>query len=79
MQIPSFHESLANRPEEILGITSLALVIPRARAAGVSRDDLRRLTQLSTDLVKGLRTAMVAAGQVTVVQAGGQRAYRAAN
>jgi hypothetical protein len=41
-------------------------------------DDLRKVVRLFPDTLEGLLRALVATGQVTLTQAGGQRAYRAA-
>ena len=59
-------------------MTRLALVIARPGAAGVSRDALRKVVGLSPETSEDLLRALVAAGQVVMVQAGGQRMYRAA-
>ena len=78
MQFPSFHAWLENRFEEVPDATSLALVIARSGAAGVSRDDLRRLTRLTPDVLKDLLTALMSAGQVVAVTVSGKIVYRAA-
>jgi len=74
----SFLNWLEHRLEEIPDATTLALVIARSGAAGVSRHDLRRLARLSSDTLQDLLAALVAGGQVTVVSVGGRIVYRAA-
>ncbi len=54
------------------------MLIARSGAAGVSRDGLRNVVRLSLDTFEDLLRALVAAGQVVIVQAGEQRTYRAA-
>jgi hypothetical protein len=78
MHIPSFRSWLENRPQEVPDAMTLALVIARAGAAGVSRDDLRRLTQLTPDTLEDLLAALMSAGQVVAIKAGGRLVYRAA-
>ena len=58
---------------------TLALVIARAGTAGVSRDDLRKLTQLTPDTLEDLLAALMSAGQVVAVKVGGRLVYRAAD
>jgi hypothetical protein len=78
MPIPSFRSWLENCPQEVPDATTLALVIARAGAPGVSRDDLRRLTQLTPDTLEDLLAALMSAGQVVAVKVGGRLVYRAA-
>ena len=78
MQRMSFPKWLEHRHEELPDATTLALVIARSGAAGVSRHDLRRFVRLSPDILEGLLGALMAAGQVNVVQVNGQRVYRMA-
>jgi DNA-binding transcriptional ArsR family regulator len=72
----SFQDWLENL-EEVPDVTRLALLIAKSGLAGISRDDLRRLVRISSDTLENLLTALVAAGQVTVLQMNGQRVYRA--
>jgi hypothetical protein len=52
-------------------------LIARSGAAGVSRHVLSKVVRISPDTLEDLLKALVVAGQVTVVQANGQRRYRA--
>jgi hypothetical protein len=74
----SFLNWLEHRLEEIPDTTTLAMVIARSGAAGVSRYDLRRLIRISSDALENLLAALVAGGQVTVVSVGGRIVYWAA-
>jgi hypothetical protein len=80
MRTISFHEWLVreHRPEEVPDATTLALLIARAGAAGISGDDLRRLVPISSETLENLLAALMAAGQVVVSLRNGQRMYRAA-
>ena len=75
---PSFHEWLEHRPVEVPDATTLALMIAKSGAAGVSRDGLERVVRISPDTLDELLRALVSAGQVVVVKVNGQRVFRAA-
>jgi hypothetical protein len=77
MQIPSYRAWLEHRPDEVPDATTLALLIARAGAAGISPSDLRRQSRLLPDVLQNLLAALTAAGQVTVVSVGGELRYRA--
>jgi hypothetical protein len=78
MPLPSFTQWLENRPPEVPNVGTLALVIAQSGTAGVSRDALLRLIRISPETLENLLRALVVAGQVMVVQVGGERRYRAA-
>jgi hypothetical protein len=78
MPMPPFHEWLEHRLEEVRDATTLTLVIARSGAAGVSRDDLRAVLQVSPETVEDLLRAVLASGQVAAMQVNGQRRYRSA-
>ncbi len=73
----SFHEWLGNRAEEIPDIGNLTLLITQSGAAGISQDDLRRLTRFSPSTLGEVLKALVATGQVVVLKVDGQFVYRA--
>ena len=77
MRAISFPEWLEHRADEVPDAARIALVIARCGAAGVSRDNRLRVVRLSPDTLEDLLRALVAAGQVTVVQVNGRRVYRA--
>jgi len=77
MEIPSFHEWREHRRDEIPDATTLALLITRAGAAGVSGTDLRRLARIPPETLDALLAGLRAAGQVMVVSVGGELRYRA--
>lgn len=77
MPLPSFTQWLEDRPEGFTDIGSLALVIARSGAGGISRQDLEKVVRLSHETMEDLLRAMVAAGQVVVLKVGGQIVYRA--
>lgn len=64
--------------KEVPDATQLAVAIARSGATGVSRHDLRRVTQISPETLEDLLSALVAAGQVTVARVNGQLVYRVA-
>lgn len=74
MAIRSFLDWLQR---EVPDATQLALAIARAGAAGVSHNDLRRITRIHPDALRDLLAALTAAGQITVLIRNGQRVYRA--
>jgi hypothetical protein len=63
---------------EVTDATTLALLIARSGAAGMSREDLANVLRLSPETVENLLRAMTAAGQVAVLKVNGQIVYRAA-
>jgi uncharacterized metal-binding protein len=63
--------------EEVPSTPRLALALASSGAAGVSRDGLARALRLPFRTLENLLKALVVAAHVTVVQAGGKRAYRA--
>jgi hypothetical protein len=77
--IPSFRLWLEEHHlQQVPDAGMLALLIARSGAAGVSRDDLRRLAGIPPDTLDDLLRAMVASGQVAMVKVGGKIGYRAA-
>ena len=74
----SFHDWLEHRSEEVPDATTIALVIAKSGAAGVSREKLEKVARISPDAVDELLRALVSAGQVVVVKVNGQRVFRAA-
>ena len=77
MPLQSFTQWLADRPPEVPDAGRLALVIAQAGAAGVSRERLLRVLQVSPETLEILLRAMETTGQVVVVKVGGERRYRA--
>jgi hypothetical protein len=78
MPLPSFTQWLEQRPPEVPDIGTLALVIAQSGTVGVSRETLLRVLRISPETLELLLRALVTAGQVVVVQAGGEVRYRAA-
>ncbi len=78
MQRPSFREWLERRPVEVPDATTLALAIAKSGAAGVSREELEKVVQVSPDALDELLKALVSAGQVVIVKVNGQIVFRAA-
>ncbi len=78
MPLPSFTEWLEDRPPEVPDAGRLALVIAQSGMAGVSRETLLRVLQVSPETLEILLRALLTAGQVVVVQVGEQWRYRAA-
>ena len=77
--IPSFRLLLEEHQlQQVPDAGSLALLIARSGAAGVSRDDLRRLAGIHPDTLDDLLRGLVASGQVVVLKRNGQLVYRAA-
>jgi len=77
MPTPSFPKWLEYRVQEVPDAGTIALLIVRAGAAGVSRDTLLRGVRTSSETLENLLRALVTARQVAVVQAGGEMRYRA--
>ena len=78
MPRPSFHAWLEHRPEEVPDAGELALTIAQSGTAGVSRDDLARVLQVSPETLEPMLRALVMSRQVVVVKVNGQMRYRAA-
>ena len=57
--------------------TTVALMISRAGATGVSLDELRRKTGLALDTLDEFLEGLLAAGQVVLSKINGRLAYRA--
>jgi hypothetical protein len=74
MHVPSFREWLPEIPDA----TTLALVIARSGATGLSLDDIRRLLPIPTETLEDLLRGLTASGQVVMARAGGRIVYRAA-
>jgi hypothetical protein len=72
----SFLEWLDHRLPQVPDAASLALLIARSGAAGVSRDDLRRLAGIPPETLDDLLRGLMAAGQVVMVKVGGKIVYR---
>ena len=72
MPIPSFHEWLRNRPEEVPDAMQLALVIARSGAAGMSREGLARALRVPGEILEDLLRGLIASGQVVVLKRDGQ-------
>jgi hypothetical protein len=79
MRRTPFHEWLEHRVQEVPETTTLALLIARSGAAGVSRQGLEEVLRISSDTLEDLLRALVAAGQVVVVKVNGQLVYRTTN
>jgi sulfur carrier protein ThiS len=76
MQRPSFQKWLEHRVQEVPDATTIALAI--GRSGGVSREGLEKVVRISPETLDELLRALIAAGQVVVVQVNGQRVFRAA-
>jgi len=74
----SFHDWLEHRPEEVPDATTIALVIAKAGAAGVSREGLEKVARISPDALDELLRALVSAGQVRMLKVSGRMVFRAA-
>ena len=77
MPFPSFTAWLENRPEEVPDAGQLAFQIARSGQAGVSRDDLAKVLQVSPETLEVCLRGLLTAGQVSVVKVNGQWVYRA--
>jgi hypothetical protein len=77
MPILPFRTWLERRLQEVPDTSTLALVIARSGAAGVSREGLEKTVRISAETLESLLRAMVAAGQVTMLRMHGQLVYRA--
>ncbi len=77
MPLPSFHDWLDHRLEEVPDDASGALAIARSGTAGVSREGLAAALGVPEETVEPLLRAMVVAGQVVMLQANGQIVYKA--
>ena len=73
----SFHEWLANRPEEVPDTTGLALVIAQSGVAGISRDGLEKVLRIPSETLDDLLRALVSAGQVKVLKVNAEMVFRA--
>ena len=78
MRTFSFAEWLKNRPEEVPDATTIALVIAKSGAAGVSRDGLEKVVRISSDALDELLRALMTTGQVRMLKVNGQMVFRAA-
>ena len=74
----AFPEWLEHRVEEVPDATTLALVIAKSGAAGVSREGLEMVARISPDALDELLRALVSAGQVRMLKVNGQIVFRAA-
>jgi len=74
----SFFQWLEHRLATIPDATSLGLVIARAGARGVAREELARRIGVSPDVLETLLRGLVTAGQVAMVKVGGELKWRAA-
>ena len=73
----SFYEFVAARqPEVVPDAMKLAVLIAQSSATGICHRDLRQAVDLEPDTLESLLTAMIAVGQITVAEIGGQRVYR---
>ena len=78
MPLPSFHDWLEHRVEEVPDIGNLMLLIARSGAGGgISFERLRKVTKISPDTLDDLLRALITTGQVVAVQVNGERVYRA--
>ena len=76
MPIPSFHAWLEHRPPEVPDAAQIALLIAQSGTAGVSRDALLRVIQTLPETLENLLRALMASGQVVVVQVVRELVYR---
>jgi hypothetical protein len=77
MPFPSFTRWLEDRPPEVPDIGALALQIARAGQAGVSRDQLCNVLQVSPETLEVCLRGLLTTGQVVVGRVGGELRYRA--
>jgi hypothetical protein len=76
MPLPSFRNWLEHRPPQVPDIGTLALTIAQSGTAGVSRDDLARVLQVSPETLESMLRALEVSRQVMVVKVGGEMRYR---
>jgi predicted transcriptional regulator len=73
----SFRAWLEHRPQQVPDAATLALVIARSGAAGVSREEMARALGVPGETVESLLRAMLVSGQVVVLKRDDQLVYRA--
>ncbi len=73
----SFHQWVENHVQEVPDATSIALLISRAGAVGLTLDELRRKTRLSFDTVDLFLNALLTTGQVVRSKVHNRLVYRA--
>ena len=78
MPIPTFRLWLDHRLQQVPDATTLALIIARSGAAGVSREELSRALGVPGETVENLLRGLVVAGQVVMFSVGGKIVYRMA-
>jgi hypothetical protein len=66
------------RPHQVPDATTLALLIARSGAAGVSREEMAKAMGVPGEMLESLLRAMMSSGQVVVLKRDGQLVYRAA-
>ncbi len=74
----TFRQWLEHVADDPSAADNLATLISQAGAVGVSLDRLRKVVRLSPESLDDVLRALVAAGQVMIVQVNGERVYRAA-
>ena len=77
MPLPSFRLWLDHRPPQVPDAASLALLVARSGAAGVSREEMARALGVPSEALEPLLRAMVVARQVVMLKRDGQLVYRA--
>jgi hypothetical protein len=73
-----FRAWLEGRLQEIPDAMSVALRIVQGGKAGVSAEELQQAAGCSPEMLRDLLAALVAGGQVEVVEVGGELRWRAA-
>jgi hypothetical protein len=73
----SFYQWVEQHIEEVPDATTVALMISRAGAEGLTLDELRRKTRLSFDTVDLFLNALLATGQVVRSKVNDRLVYRA--
>jgi hypothetical protein len=67
-----------HRLHEVPDATTLAILIARSGAAGVSREEIGRALGVPSEALEPLLRAMVASGQVVMLRVNGRLVYRMA-
>jgi len=74
----SFSEWLEHRVEEVPDATTIALMIAKSGAAGISREKLEKVVRISSDALDELLRALLSAGQAMILKVNGQIVFKAA-
>jgi hypothetical protein len=78
MPLPSFHDWLEHRVEEVPDIGNLMLLIAQSGAAGISDDRLRTVVRFAPETLADVLKSLVSTGQIVMMKVNGQMVYRVA-